>query len=68
MTTAITATALTEIYALLVDLAGTEEALAHSEAAAVPYWAPTPESVVGHRLAAVALRARAEALGAGAAA
>jgi hypothetical protein len=53
---------LTEIYALLVDLAGTEDSLACQESAAVPYWAPTPESAVGHRLAAIALRARAEAL------
>ena len=40
----------------LLWLAALEEGLAASEAAKVPYWSPCPDSVVGHRAAARALR------------
>ena len=44
----------------LIRLAVEQEQLADAEAARVPYWAPSPASVEGHRAAAVALRANAE--------
>jgi hypothetical protein len=44
----------------LLRLAGEQEKLADAEAAKVPYWAPSPPSVEGHRAAASALRADAE--------
>jgi len=40
----------------LLQLANHEDELAANEAAGVPYWAPTPASVIGHRAAAAALR------------
>ncbi len=40
----------------LLRLARIEDDLAANEAAAVPYWAPHPPSVLGHRKAAAALR------------
>jgi len=40
----------------LLQLANHEDELAATEAAAVPYWTPTPVSVMGHRAAATALR------------
>lgn len=43
-------------------LATREDELASSEAAQVPYWAPTPTSVLGHRAAATALREDADKL------
>jgi hypothetical protein len=43
-------------------LARVEEDRAANEAATVPYWAPCPASVEGHRMAAAALRADADAL------
>ncbi|KRA31028.1 MULTISPECIES: hypothetical protein [unclassified Nocardioides] len=46
---------------ILLDLARHEDAIALSEAAAVPYWAPHPPSAIGHRAAAVALRNQADA-------
>jgi hypothetical protein len=46
----------------LVRLAQYEDALATAEAEVAPYWASCPDSVQVHRMAAVALRARAEAL------
>lgn len=49
----------------LLRLARFEDALAAAEAEAVPYWAACPDSVRVHRMAAVALRARAEATVAG---
>jgi hypothetical protein len=49
----------------LVRLARFEDALAAAEAEAVPYWASCPDSVQVHRMAAVALRARADAVVAG---
>jgi len=53
------------LYALrteLLRLARREDSLADEECARVPYWAPTPASVIGHRAAARALEAEAEAL------
>ena len=41
----------------LVVLARHEDDVAATEAARVPYWAPFPPSVAGHRAAARALRA-----------
>jgi hypothetical protein len=40
----------------LHELARNEELAAAEEAAHTPYWAPFPDSVVGHRAAARALR------------
>ena len=45
---------------ILLDLARREEEIARTEAALVPYWAPHPASVIGHRAAAVALRSEAQ--------
>jgi hypothetical protein len=44
----------------LLRLARHEEDLAAAEGAEVPYWAPCPPSVLGHRTAAAALRADAD--------
>jgi hypothetical protein len=46
----------------LFRIARFEDELAATEAAAVPYWVPCPPSVQGHRAAAQALRAEADAL------
>lgn len=46
----------------LFELARREDELAAAEAAGVPYWAPCPPSVFGHRVAAEALRTEAESL------
>jgi len=46
----------------LLRLAALEDSLAAAEAARVPYWATCPDSVNGHRAAALALRADAERL------
>lgn len=43
----------------LLRVARLEDELADAEAARVPYWAPYPPSVQGHRAAAEALRAEA---------
>ena len=48
----------------LIRLAVEQEQLADAEAARVPYWAPSPPSVEGHRAAALALRADAERIAA----
>jgi len=45
---------------ILLELARREDDTARSEAAAVPYWAPLPSSVIGHRVAADALRSEAD--------
>jgi len=45
---------------ILLDLARREHDIAVSEAAAVPYWAPLPSSVMGHRAAAAVLRSEAD--------
>ena len=47
---------------ILYELAHREDDIAASEAAAVPYWAPLPASVSGHREAAIALRSEADRL------
>jgi hypothetical protein len=44
----------------LLQLAVEQEKLADAEAAKVPYWAPSPPCVEGHRSAAAALRADAD--------
>ena len=46
----------------LLRLARFEDALAAAEAEAGPYWASCPDAVRGHRMAAEALRAEAEAV------
>jgi len=46
----------------LLRLAAREDHLAAAQAAVVPYWAPHPPSVQGHRTAATALRSRADQL------
>jgi hypothetical protein len=45
---------------ILLDLARREDDMASTEAAAVPYWASPPASVVGHRAAAASLRFEAD--------
>ena len=44
----------------LLRLARQEDDLAATQGAAVPYWAPSPPSVHGHRAAAAALREAAD--------
>jgi len=44
----------------LLRLARLEEERAATEAATVPYWAPHPSSVQGHRAAALVLRTEAD--------
>ena len=56
-----TSTAL-RVRQILLGLARREDDLAHAEAAAVPYWAPRPVSVIGHHAAASALRSEADRL------
>ncbi len=41
---------------VILELADREEEIAFTEAAAVPYWAPPPASISGHRSAATCLR------------
>jgi len=48
----------------LLRLARIEDTRAADEAATVPYWAPCPTSVVGHRAAAQALREQADRIAA----
>ena len=50
----------TSLRSILLKLARTQEQIACDEAAATPYWAPCPSSVLGHRAAAAALRAEAD--------
>lgn len=50
----------TRLRQILLDLARREDDIAHAEAAAVPYWASPPASVVGHRAAADSLRFEAD--------
>jgi hypothetical protein len=45
---------------ILLELARREDDIAHAEAATVPYWAPQPTTVVGHRAAANSLRFEAD--------
>jgi hypothetical protein len=44
---------------ILFEMARREDNIALSEAEAVPYWAPHPASVIGHRAAAEVLRSEA---------
>ena len=46
----------------LLHLAQVEQDVAAQESARVPYWAPCPASVAGHRAAARVLRADADRL------
>jgi hypothetical protein len=46
----------------LLRLARIEDDLAAREAASIPYWAPYPPTVLGHRAAAQALRDDADTL------
>lgn len=48
------------VRAMLLQLADAQERIAAEEAALVPYWKPCPQSVIGARAAARALRASAE--------
>ena len=52
----------TQLRQHLLDLARRQESLACDEAAATPYWSPTPTSVLAHRAAARALRTEADLL------
>ena len=45
---------------ILLELARREDNIALSAAADVPYWAPHPTSVIGHRAAAEVLRSEAD--------
>jgi hypothetical protein len=59
-TTASTMTS--ELRSVLLRLARRQDDLAADEAAATPYWAPCPPSVLGRRSAAAVLRAEADLL------
>jgi hypothetical protein len=52
----------TQLHRILMALARREADIAADEAAAVPYWAPMPASVTGHRTAADVLRSEAARL------
>jgi hypothetical protein len=54
--------ALRAFRAELLRMASREDGLAADEAGKVPYWKPTPESVIGRRLAAAVLRQEADRL------
>lgn len=47
---------------IILGLASREDNAAATEAALVPYWKACPATVIGHRAAASALRAAADAL------
>ena len=51
-----------ELRSVLLKLARRQDDLAADEAAATPYWAPCPPSVLGRRSAAAVLRAEADLL------
>ena len=51
-----------ELRSVLLKLARRQDDLAADEAAATPYWAPCPSSVLGRRSAAAVLRAEADLL------
>ena len=55
-------TVTSELRSVLLELARRQDDLAAHEAAATPYWAPCPSSVLGHRSAAAVLRAEADHL------
>jgi hypothetical protein len=50
------------IRSVLLQLARHQDDLAANEAAATPYWATCPPTVLGHRAAACALREQADSL------
>ena len=52
----------TRLRQVLLEIARRQDDMACAEAAIVPYWAPQPPSVSGHRLAAGALRSEADRL------
>jgi hypothetical protein len=58
----LTGTMTSRLRRVLLELARRQDDLAADEAAATPYWAPCPSSVLGHRTAAAALRAEADHL------
>jgi len=49
-----------QVRQILLELARREDEIAFAQAASVPYWAPHPPSVLGHRVAAQALRTEAD--------
>ena len=49
-----------KLRAILLELARREDDCAANEAAATPYWSPTPATVLGHRIAAALVRATAD--------
>jgi hypothetical protein len=51
-----------KLHSILLQLAKGQDELAAAEAAATPYWATCPPTVVGHRTAATLLRAEADRL------
>ena len=53
---------ISELRSVLLKLARRQDDLAADEAAATPYWAPCPPSVLGRRSAAAVLRAEADLL------
>lgn len=55
-------TVTSELRSVLLELARRQDDLAADEAAATPYWAPCPASVLGRRSAAAVLRAEADQL------
>ena len=55
-------TTTTRLCQALLEIARREDDMACAEAALVPYWAPQPPSVSGHRHAARALRSEADSL------
>ena len=58
----IDSTMTSELRSVLLKLARRQDDLAAHEAAATPYWAPCPPSVLGRRSAAAVLRAEADQL------
>jgi hypothetical protein len=51
-----------KLYRILLQLSKEQDEFAATQAAATPYWAPCPPTVVGHRTAARLLRAEADRL------
>lgn len=60
MNTTSTDTVATSLRSILLQLARSQDDIACAQAAATPYWAPCPSTVLGHRAAAAALRAEAD--------
>lgn len=59
-TTTVDTAMATRLRSLLLQLALHQDEMAAEEAAATPYWVSTPDTVVGHRTAALVLRAEAD--------